>query len=120
MAQSGRVPHVRTGCQVAKRRSHCRTALREPLLAIQAELLVDMRAHPHRPGDFYPLLGGGVFWPRLAWQAALPVYYRRTPDISALADPYTGVPTVTSFDAIRAATVRRRRRDELGGTDVHR
>jgi subtilase family serine protease len=51
--------------------------------------------------DFLIYLGGGgggssVFWPKPAWQRDLPGFYRQTPDISALADPYTGVPIVTS------------------------
>lgn len=43
--------------------------------------------------------GSSTFWPKPAWQAALPGFYRQTPDVSALADPYTGVPIVTSFSA---------------------
>jgi subtilase family serine protease len=46
-------------------------------------------------------LGGGgggqsVFWPKPSWQAALPGNFRQTPDISALSDPYTGVPIVVT------------------------
>jgi subtilase family serine protease len=37
-----------------------------------------------------------VYWPKPAWQAALPGKGRQTPDISALADPYTGVPIVVT------------------------
>jgi subtilase family serine protease len=53
------------------------------------------------PGDAFFSLGGGgggssIFWPKPAWQAALPGFYRQTPDVSALADPYTGVPIVTT------------------------
>jgi subtilase family serine protease len=45
---------------------------------------------------FFGGAGGGssVFWPKPAWQQALPGFYRQTPDVSALADPYTGVPIV--------------------------
>jgi subtilase family serine protease len=47
------------------------------------------------------LLGGGgggesVYFPKPAWQAALPGTGRQTPDVSALADPYTGVPLVVT------------------------
>jgi subtilase family serine protease len=38
--------------------------------------------------------GSSTFWPKPWWQASLPGYYRQTPDISALADPFTGVPIV--------------------------
>jgi subtilase family serine protease len=42
--------------------------------------------------------GGGesVFWPKPAWQSALPGKGRQTPDVSALADPLTGVTFVES------------------------
>jgi len=49
------------------------------------------------------LLGGGggggesIFWPKPSWQQSLPGKGRQTPDVSALADPYTGVPLVISF-----------------------
>jgi subtilase family serine protease len=47
------------------------------------------------------LIGGGgggesVFWPKPAWQASLPGKGRQTPDVSALSDPYTGFPIVSS------------------------
>jgi subtilase family serine protease len=47
------------------------------------------------------LLGGGgggesVFWPKPSWQSALPGKGRQTPDVSALSDPYSGVPIVVS------------------------
>ena len=35
-----------------------------------------------------------MFWPKPAWQKSLPGKGRQTPDISALSDPYTGVPIV--------------------------
>jgi subtilase family serine protease len=40
--------------------------------------------------------GGGesVFWPKPTWQKSLPGTGRETPDVSALADPFTGVPIV--------------------------
>jgi subtilase family serine protease len=47
------------------------------------------------PPEPLGLLGGGgggesVYWPKPAWQSALPGKGRQTPDVSALADPYTG------------------------------
>jgi subtilase family serine protease len=47
----------------------------------------------------FGLYGGGgggesVFWPKPSWQHSLPGTGRQTPDVSALADPYTGVPIV--------------------------
>ncbi|MBV8273678.1 MAG: S8 family serine peptidase [Verrucomicrobia bacterium] len=51
------------------------------------------------PPSVYGLLGGGgggesVFWKKPSWQRSLPGTGRQTPDVSALADPYTGVPIV--------------------------
>jgi subtilase family serine protease len=49
------------------------------------------------------LVGGGggggesIFWAKPSWQQSLPGKGRQTPDVSALADPYTGVPIVISF-----------------------
>jgi subtilase family serine protease len=45
---------------------------------------------------FFGGSGGGesVYWRKPAWQASLPGRGRQTPDVSALADPYTGVPIV--------------------------
>jgi subtilase family serine protease len=48
-------------------------------------------------------LGGGgggesIYWPKPSWQSALPGTGRQTPDISALADPYTGVVIVVTSD----------------------
>ncbi len=42
--------------------------------------------------------GGGesVYWAKPGWQKKLPGTGRQTPDVSALADPYTGVPIVLS------------------------
>ena len=46
------------------------------------------------------LVGGGsgggqsVFFPKPSWQKSLPGKGRQTPDVSALADPYTGVPLI--------------------------
>jgi subtilase family serine protease len=44
--------------------------------------------------------GGGesVFWPKPSWQATLPGKRRQTPDVSALADPNTGVTIVVTVN----------------------
>jgi len=47
------------------------------------------------------LIGGGgggesIFWPKPSWQTSLPGKNRQTPDVSALSDPYTGFPIVTT------------------------
>jgi len=46
----------------------------------------------------YAFFGGGggesVFWPKPTWQKSLPGTGRQTPDVSTLADPFTGVPIV--------------------------
>jgi subtilase family serine protease len=44
--------------------------------------------------------GGGesVYFPRPSWQKGLPGTGRQTPDVSALADPYTGVPIVLTVN----------------------
>jgi subtilase family serine protease len=48
--------------------------------------------------SFYAGGGGGesVFWPKPDWQASLPGVGRQTPDVSALGDPFTGVPIVVT------------------------
>jgi subtilase family serine protease len=51
----------------------------------------------------YGLVGGGgggesVYWPKPTWQASLPGKGRQTPDVSALADPYTGVAIVITSE----------------------
>jgi subtilase family serine protease len=60
--------------------------------------IVAKPAGPVIQPTLYFLGGGGggssIYWPKPAWQAALPGNFRQTPDISALSDPYTGVPTV--------------------------
>jgi subtilase family serine protease len=53
----------------------------------------------------YPFTGGGsggesVYWPKPDWQSALPGTGRQTPDISALADPFTGVPIVITVKGV--------------------
>jgi subtilase family serine protease len=53
------------------------------------------------PPEPIGLIGGGgggqsVYWPKPSWQQSLPGKGRQTPDVSALADPYTGVPIVVT------------------------
>jgi subtilase family serine protease len=52
------------------------------------------------------LLGGGgggesTFWPKPSWQSSLPGKGRQTPDVSALSDPYSGVPIVVSVGSVQ-------------------
>ncbi|MBV8114419.1 MAG: S53 family peptidase, partial [Silvibacterium sp.] len=48
---------------------------------------------------FYGGAGGGesVYFPKPSWQKGLPGTGRQVPDVSALADPYTGVPIVVTM-----------------------
>ncbi len=55
------------------------------------------------PPEAYGFIGGGgggesVFWPKPSWQQSLPGTGRQTPDVSALADPYTGFPIVLTYE----------------------
>ena len=55
------------------------------------------------PPQAVGLYGGGgggesVFWPKPSWQSRLPGKGRQTPDVSALADPYTGVVIVITSE----------------------
>lgn len=54
------------------------------------------------PAPYFLNFGGGgggesVFWAKPAWQKSLPGNGRQTPDVSALSNPYTGVPIVITF-----------------------
>jgi len=53
---------------------------------------------PPLPLPFWGGSGGGesVFFPKPSWQKGLPGTGRQTPDVSALGDPYTGVPIVVT------------------------
>jgi subtilase family serine protease len=55
---------------------------------------------PPSPYGLYGGSGGGesVFWPKPAWESAIPGKGRQVPDVSALADPFTGVPIVITVD----------------------
>jgi subtilase family serine protease len=63
------------------------------------------------------LVGGGgggesLFFAKPSWQKALPGKGRQTPDISALADPYTGVPIVITSNGQQVVEV------GVGGTSL--
>ena len=47
--------------------------------------------------------GGGesTFWPKPSWQSSLPGKGRQTPDVSALSDPFSGVPIVISVGNVQ-------------------
>lgn len=55
---------------------------------------------PPQAYGFWAGGGGGesVFFPKPSWQASLPGKGRQTPDVSALADPYTGVTIVVTVN----------------------
>jgi subtilase family serine protease len=62
------------------------------------------------PSAYLPYFGGSgggesVYFPKPAWQASLPGTGRQVPDISALADPYTGVPIVLTTDGVPGVQV---------------
>jgi hypothetical protein len=58
---------------------------------------------PPQPQPFFGGAGGGqsVFFPKPSWQKGLPGTGRQTPDVSALADPYTGVPIVITQGGVQ-------------------
>jgi subtilase family serine protease len=58
---------------------------------------------PPQPEPFFGGAGGGesVFFPKPSWQKGLPGSGRQTPDVSALADPYTGVPIVVTQGGVQ-------------------
>jgi len=58
------------------------------------------------PPEPYGFIGGGgggesIFWPKPSWQASLPGKGRQTPDVSALADPNTGVTIVVTEGGVQ-------------------
>jgi subtilase family serine protease len=58
------------------------------------------------PPSLLGLFGGGsggesTFWPKPSWQSSLPGKGRQTPDVSALSDPYSGVPIVVSVGSVQ-------------------
>ena len=58
--------------------------------------------------------GGGesVYFPKPSWQAGLPGTGRQTPDVSALADPYTGVDVVVAENGVQEVDL------GVGGTSL--
>jgi subtilase family serine protease len=63
------------------------------------------------PPSPYPAYFGGsgggesAYFPKPSWQASLPGTGRQTPDVSALADPYTGVPIVVTSQGVQGVEV---------------
>jgi len=69
---------------------------------------------PPSPYGFIWGGGGGesVFWPKPSWQKSLPGTGRQSPDVSALADPFTGVPIVLTRNSKQSIEFR------LGGSSL--
>ncbi len=70
---------------------------------------------------FYAGGGGGesVYFAKPTWQAALPGTGRQTPDVSALADPYTGFPiVVSSTNCSKTGKVEKCLEPGVGGTSL--
>jgi len=69
-----------------------------------ATLDVDGVLDPPGGAFFVGGSGGGesVYFPKPAWQKALPGTGRQVPDVSALADPYTGVPIVVTESGVQS------------------
>jgi subtilase family serine protease len=42
-----------------------------------------------------------IFFSKPSWQKGLPGFGRQVPDVSAVADPYTGVPIVVTVDGVQ-------------------
>jgi subtilase family serine protease len=57
--------------------------------------------------QFFGGSGGGesLYFPKPSWQKSLPGTGRQTPDVSALADPYTGVPIVLTSGGVQGVQV---------------
>jgi subtilase family serine protease len=58
------------------------------------------------PAPYLPFFGGSgggesVYFPKPSWQKSLPGTGRQVPDVSALADPYTGVPIVLTSQGVQ-------------------
>jgi subtilase family serine protease len=61
---------------------------------------------PLDPPELFGFLGGAgggesLYFAKPSWQKNLPGTGRQTPDVSALADPYTGVPLVLTSDGVQ-------------------
>lgn len=63
---------------------------------------------------FYAGAGGGesVFYPKPSWQKSLPGTGRQVPDVSALADPFTGFPIIFTSGGVQYAEA------GVGGTSL--
>lgn len=58
------------------------------------------------PTDFGGSGGGeSIYFAKPSWQKSLPGTGRQTPDVSALADPYTGVPIVLTSQGVQGVQV---------------
>jgi subtilase family serine protease len=58
------------------------------------------------PTQYFLNYGGGgggqsVYWTKPSWQKSLPGSGRQTPDVSALSNPFTGVPIVITFGKVQ-------------------
>jgi subtilase family serine protease len=64
-------------------------------------------------GYYFGGSGGGQsqYFAKPAWQSALPGSWRQVPDVSALADPYTGFPIIFTQDSVQYGAV-------YGGTSL--
>jgi subtilase family serine protease len=62
---------------------------------------------PLQEPQFFGGSGGGesIYFPKPSWQKSLPGTGRQTPDVSALADPYTGVPIVLTSQGVQGVQV---------------
>jgi subtilase family serine protease len=69
---------------------------------------------PTQEQQYFGGSGGGesLFFPKASWQKSLPGTGRQVPDVSALADPYTGVPIVLTSQGSQGVLV------GFGGTSL--
>jgi subtilase family serine protease len=63
--------------------------------------------NPPAATPFFGGSGGGesLYFPKPSWQASLPGTGRQVPDVSALADPFTGVPIVLTSGGVQGVQV---------------
>ena len=69
---------------------------------------------PTSVSEFYGGAGGGesLFFAKPSWQEALPGTGRQVPDVSALADPFTGFPVIATVEGTQYAEA------GIGGTSL--
>lgn len=69
---------------------------------------------PTSESFFYAGAGGGesLYFAKPSWQSALPGTGRQVPDVSALADPFTGFPIIFTSDGVQYAEA------GIGGTSL--